>query len=97
MLHACNCMPGLLDNSAHMDSSVLSIITIESLIGRVLILQAINARARNDCHNNIVDRKSMLDGGTNCGKGGTTMAAVHGPGGPLVAPCLVRPDHLRRG
>ena len=21
----------------------------------------------------------MLDGGTNCGKGGTTMAAVHGP------------------
>ena len=22
----------------------------------------------------------MLDGGTNCGKGGTTMAAVHGPG-----------------
>ena len=42
----------------------------------------------------------MLDGGTNCGKGGTTMAAVHGPGGPLVAPCLVRPatcgaDNLR--
>ena len=26
----------------------------------------------------------MLDGGTNCGKGGTTMAAVHGPGGPLI-------------
>ena len=22
----------------------------------------------------------MLNGGTNCGKGGTTMAAVHGPG-----------------
>ena len=22
----------------------------------------------------------MLDGGTNCGKGETTMAAVHGPG-----------------
>ena len=39
----------------------------------------------------------MLDGGTNYGKGGTTMAAVHGLGGPLVAPCLVRPDHLRRG
>ena len=38
----------------------------------------------------------MLDGGTNCGKGGTTMSAVHGPGGPLVAPCLVRPDHLWR-
>ena len=27
----------------------------------------------------------MFDGGTNCGKGGTTMAAVHGPGGPVVA------------
>ena len=39
----------------------------------------------------------MLDGGTNCGKGGTIMAAVHGPGGPLVAPVLVRLDHLRRG
>ena len=39
---------------------------------------------------------SMLDGGTNCGKGGTTMAAVHGPGGRLVALCSVRSDHLRR-
>ena len=39
----------------------------------------------------------MLDGGTNYGKGGTTMAAVHGQEGPLVAPCLVRLDHLRRG
>ena len=27
----------------------------------------------------------MLDGGTNCGKGGITMAAVHGPAGPLAA------------
>ena len=44
-----------------------------------------------------VDRKSMLDGGTDYGKGGTTMAAVHGPGRPLVAPYLVRPDHLQRG
>ena len=26
----------------------------------------------------------MLDGGTNCGKGGITMAAVHGPAGPLA-------------
>ena len=39
----------------------------------------------------------MLDGGTNCGKGGATMAAVHCPGGPLVALCLVQPDHLLRG
>ena len=39
----------------------------------------------------------MLDGGTNCGKGGTTMAAVHDPGGPLVAPCLARLDHLWHG
>ena len=39
----------------------------------------------------------MLDGGTNCGMEGTTMAAVHGPGGPLVAPCLVRPDRLQCG
>ena len=31
-------------------------------------------------YNNIVDRKSMFDGGTNCGKGGTTMAAVHSHG-----------------
>ena len=29
--------------------------------------------------------------------GGTTMAAIHGPGGPLVMPCLVWLDHLRRG
>ena len=39
----------------------------------------------------------MLDGGIDCGKGGTTMAAVHDPGGPLVALSLVRPDHLRHG
>ena len=38
----------------------------------------------------------MLDGWTNCDKGGTTMAAVHGPGGPFMAPCLVWPDNLRR-
>ena len=61
----------------------------------MLILQAINAFARNGCHNNIVDRKSRLDGGTDYGKGGTTMAAVHGlGGGQLVVPCLVQPDHL---
>ena len=39
----------------------------------------------------------MLDGGTNCGKGGTTMAAVHGPGGPLVVLCVVQLDQLRHG
>ena len=43
----------------------------------------------------IVDRKSMLDGGTNCGKGeqlwqpymvrGTIGGAVFGPAGPLAA------------
>ena len=32
--------------------------------------------ARNDYHNNVVDKKSMFDGGTSSGKGGTTMAAV---------------------
>ena len=51
--------------------------------------------ARNDYHNNIVDRKSMLDGGTNCGKGnnygsrtwsgGTIGIAVFGPAGTLAA------------
>ena len=50
-----------------------------------------------DCHNSIADRKSMFDGGTNCGKGGPIVTAIHGPGGPLVVPCLVRPDHLRCG
>ena len=39
----------------------------------------------------------MLDGGTDYDKGGTTMAAIHGPGGPLVVSCLVRPDHLQHG
>ena len=33
-----------------------------------------------------MDRKSILDGGTDCGKGGTTMAAVHGLGGAVFSP-----------
>ena len=28
---------------------------------------------------------------------GSPMEAIHGPGGKLVEPCLVRPDQLRRG
>ena len=39
----------------------------------------------------------MFDGGTNRGKGGATMAALHAPGRPLMVSCLVWPDHLWRG
>ena len=42
-----------------------------------------------DCHNSIADRKSMFDGGTNCGSrtwsGGTIGGTVFGPAGPLAA------------
>ena len=31
------------------------------------------------------------------GGGGPKIAATDGPGGPYMAPCLVRPDHLPRG
>ena len=43
-----------------------------------------------------VDRKSMLDGGTNCGKG-EQLWQPYMVRGPFMVPCLVRPDHLRHG
>ena len=38
----------------------------------------------------------MFDVGIKCGKWGPTMAAMHGPGGPVMALCLVLLDLLQR-
>ena len=76
----------------------INIITIDSAcLGRVLILQTINALRYKRLPyyiNNIVDRMSMLDGGTNCSKGEQLWqlymvreaigGTVFGPVGPLA-------------
>ena len=90
------------------DRNSLRVVKVNNWILKIfcILYRCSNARAidckfpvletTDDCHNNIVNRKSMLDGGTNCGKGDNNGSCTWS-GVPLVAQFLVRPDHLRHG